>query len=633
MNLESEPRARAEIAVTLSRALGMIGDHGRAVAVLARAADEFADRDEDFALRVQAEWITVARLHRATRPKARERCAALRAHARPPRPATSLLLANLALDALEDGEPAQMVAELATDALTGGWLLEEESFGFSYAANALIWIDEYELADRAWAAARAAAQRRGSAALFALVSGWRCQLAYRRGALQEAEAEGQISVRLVAEHEWDALRGYPHAKLSDAVMERGDYPAAQALLVGDADAEQIPFFLDSRGRLRCLLGRFADGLEDFLRCGEALDARGGRDSPGIIPWRSHAAIAYSRLDAPERARALAAEELKLAQACGAPRAIGIALRALGLAEEGERGIERLQAAVRILERSQARLELARALIDLGAALRRSRRRERARDPLRRGLDLAHRCGAHSLADRAHAELLATGARPRRAVLSGLESLTPSERRVAELAGEGLSNRQIAQVALYLDENGGRAPDAHVPKAGNPWTSRAVRNRPRHRGRRVSREAAVRIRPRNPPPHAHALPRQLRAMHAGQRGNSEPRARLRRGEARQQSRVASKRAPRLGRAATMTDHNACPRAMVTEAGVGGSWLTRLGTCRFRPSGTRPRERRPPRRWAWRGGRRALVDRMVRSRLRRATCVVSARMVPAPGTAET
>jgi len=56
-----------------------------------------------------------------------------------------------------------------------------------------------------------------------------------------------------------------------------------------------------------------------------------------------------------------------------------------------------------------------------------------------------------LADRAASELRATGARPRRAALTGVEALTASERRVAELAAEGLTNREVAQ-ALYLSEN-------------------------------------------------------------------------------------------------------------------------------------------------------------------------------------
>ena len=49
-----------------------------------------------------------------------------------------------------------------------------------------------------------------------------------------------------------------------------------------------------------------------------------------------------------------------------------------------------------------------------------------------------------LADRAREELRATGARPRRAVLSGVDSLTASERRVAQLAAAGRTNREIAQ---------------------------------------------------------------------------------------------------------------------------------------------------------------------------------------------
>jgi DNA-binding CsgD family transcriptional regulator len=87
---------------------------------------------------------------------------------------------------------------------------------------------------------------------------------------------------------------------------------------------------------------------------------------------------------------------------------------------------------------------------LGAALRRNGQRSNAREPLRRALELAHRCGATALVERAHAELLGTGARPRRAAVTGLEALTASERRVAEMAAEGLTNREIAQ-ALFVTE--------------------------------------------------------------------------------------------------------------------------------------------------------------------------------------
>jgi DNA-binding CsgD family transcriptional regulator len=84
------------------------------------------------------------------------------------------------------------------------------------------------------------------------------------------------------------------------------------------------------------------------------------------------------------------------------------------------------------------------MTDLGAAFRHARQRAESREILRPALDLAHRCGALALTERAHTELVAAGARPRRPVLTGLDALTPSERRVAQLAAAGLSNREIAQ---------------------------------------------------------------------------------------------------------------------------------------------------------------------------------------------
>jgi DNA-binding CsgD family transcriptional regulator len=88
------------------------------------------------------------------------------------------------------------------------------------------------------------------------------------------------------------------------------------------------------------------------------------------------------------------------------------------------------------------------VVDLGAALRRNGRRAEARSTLLAGLDAAHACAAHQLAERARAELRAAGARPHRERLHGPDALTASERRVSELAADGLTNRQIAQ-ALFV----------------------------------------------------------------------------------------------------------------------------------------------------------------------------------------
>ena len=87
-------------------------------------------------------------------------------------------------------------------------------------------------------------------------------------------------------------------------------------------------------------------------------------------------------------------------------------------------------------------------MDLGAAHRRARRRSQARRLLARALDLAAACGARALASHAREELVIAGARPRRERLRGVEALTASERRVAEMAAAGMTNREIAQ-ALFV----------------------------------------------------------------------------------------------------------------------------------------------------------------------------------------
>jgi len=139
---------------------------------------------------------------------------------------------------------------------------------------------------------------------------------------------------------------------------------------------------------------------------------------------------------------------QLPRKIGQPRAIGIALRARGLLNTGEQRISMLTQATTALEASPSRLEHARALTDLGAALRRASRRTAARPLLAHALDIASSCGAVAVANRAREELIAAGAKPRRERVTGIDALTASERRVADMAATGMTNREIAQ-ALFV----------------------------------------------------------------------------------------------------------------------------------------------------------------------------------------
>jgi DNA-binding NarL/FixJ family response regulator len=124
--------------------------------------------------------------------------------------------------------------------------------------------------------------------------------------------------------------------------------------------------------------------------------------------------------------------------------IGTLLRVQGVLAGGAEGVRILEEAVEVLGSSRAQLELARALVALGSALAGGARKTDARELLRRGLELAHRAGATGLEERARAELVSAGGRPRRVSLTGVEALTPSERRVADLAAGAMTNKAIAQ---------------------------------------------------------------------------------------------------------------------------------------------------------------------------------------------
>jgi DNA-binding CsgD family transcriptional regulator len=355
-----------------------------------------------------------------------------------------------------DGKPASVVGRTAELALAGGSLLAEHtaaSMFFHMAVVALATCDRIESALRWYDRGLDDARRRGSLTGFTLTSCFRSDAHYRAGHLLDAEADARAAVAARGLGEHSVLAPAASAHLVQVLIERGELGEAEACLAAsgvDADARDALFHCGlrfQRGRSRSAQGRPQDGLADLLACGRWLD-RWGSLNPSMWPWRSEAALALGALGRREEAQSSAAEEVVLAGSLGQPRTLGMALRAAGLVAGGDEGLELLREASDVLESSPARLEHARAMVDLGGAMRRRGRPRDARQPLREGLDLATRCDATALMRRARQELLAAGGRPRRPRITGAMALTPSERRVAEMAIEGRSNPEIAQ-ALFV----------------------------------------------------------------------------------------------------------------------------------------------------------------------------------------
>lgn len=276
---------------------------------------------------------------------------------------------------------------------------------------------------------------------FATASYARSFLTYNTGRLAEAVVDAQQAID-ATRYGWEQFLPAACGQLAWAEIERGEFDAAAAALdrvESDPRWSKISmhaFTLEARARLHLLQGRPRQALDQLLKIEHISREMQAPNLSNIIPWGSRAVLAAAQTGDRERGRVLAEEEVSVARRFGAPRPLGVALRAAGLVEGGGPGIELLREAVSVLETSPAALEHARALIDLGAALRREGKRTAAREPLRRGLDMAHRFGAVLLERQAREELLASGARPRRTALRGVEALTPSEGRVAERAAEG-----------------------------------------------------------------------------------------------------------------------------------------------------------------------------------------------------
>ncbi|WP_164983987.1 LuxR family transcriptional regulator [Cellulomonas endophytica] len=361
-----------------------------------------------------------------------------------------VMLVHLAVDGACAGRPAPEVRALAERAVADGGVVEQvgpASSTWNLLTHSFRFVEDRDRAAQVLEEGERIVVDRGlvSARFFIEQSWGYWHRDFGSVAVGAARAQlGHATIReLGLELTIPALAAIAAENL--AHLNRLD-EAAQHIDRGFGPAENTymePFTISARALVRLLVGRH-EAAEADLRRGLALEAERGWSSPHATRARQRLAEVLLATGRPTEAVDLLEADLAVATAAGLAGARGMTLRRLAAATRGDEGLDRLEEAVATLATTPYRLEHGWALHDLGVRLARRGDRVGAREPLRLALDAATRTESTRLARHVRTELEAAGARPRRAYASGADALTASERRVADLAVSGLTNREIAE---------------------------------------------------------------------------------------------------------------------------------------------------------------------------------------------
>ncbi|MFF8961007.1 AAA family ATPase [Streptomyces sp. NPDC014894] len=284
----------------------------------------------------------------------------------------------------------------------------------------------------------------------------RAHVSLRRGRLAEARRLAERSLEHLPPHGWGVAIGMPLAALVEARTAMGDHEAAAELV--DRPVPEAMFmtryglhYRYARGRHQLATGRPYAALTDFMACGELM-RRWNMDRSSLVPWRVGVAESWLALGDRSRAERFAREQLA---ADAGPRVRGMASRVLAAAGPLEERPALLGEAVSLLQEEGDWYGLARALTDLGQAYKELGEGAQSKLHTRRAWRIAEGCGARELCRPRQQGSSASPARtggvsrsgPSRADVrerSGPAStLTDAERKVAALAAQGYTNREIS----------------------------------------------------------------------------------------------------------------------------------------------------------------------------------------------
>ncbi|MTD46755.1 AAA family ATPase [Conexibacter sp. W3-3-2] len=441
----TDPGAAVAAVVALVTALNATGEHAQAAAVCRDAAER--GLPPALLLELDAHVALTARSVVATTDLALESVARLRA-ARDPGALVSLALAMNLIAMLDDGDdPVQDAIALARAALAHPAPLTAPELLIGHLSVLVMALGErFDEAAEALVDYERRVAVAGSRSGIVAAAQVRTRIELARGDIVRAREAGTFTRETGMELGWSVGLTLASGWLAAAEIEAGEpdlaaatlaHPAASAMPAGSGQL-LVPEIV--RARLRRHRGDPAGALERLLRVGAGAEEWRWHNV-GEMPWRSEAALCLHELDRSTEALALVDEEIAVARAAGLPAALGRALTRRAVVTGDGAGLEE---ATELLRGADARVELARTLTVRGRRALEDGDLEGGRGQLREALDLSAAGGAALVASRARAALVASGARPRRAAVSGLASLTERERRVATLAAEGRSNREIAE---------------------------------------------------------------------------------------------------------------------------------------------------------------------------------------------
>jgi len=350
------------------------------------------------------------------------------------------------------GTDAERARDLAIRAVGGGALLGEETADGSalyLASGVLDWTSAFIEGDALLTSAIEDARERSSLMGLATASTCRGQLRMRMGMITEALLDLDTAMAQRS-HGWNAYLAPLLSAQVECRIARGELDLAAA---HRDELEGLSHVPGSTGAYAThALAELASAQADhelaahlYSEVGRMVSDR--LDNPAILPWRAGESLARIRLGDTRAAVSLARENLELAQRFGAPYAVAQAMRTVAAVDASIDRIGVLREALEVLRHTQApRLE-AQIATDLAGMVLLSHGMAQTSEVvalLRRAESYASFQELRPLGDRVHRLLERIGEPVKRSSVETINSLTMSERRVADLAAAGLSNRQIAQ---------------------------------------------------------------------------------------------------------------------------------------------------------------------------------------------